>query len=199
MKGTGTGPSALGALLMGKTRLSILSLLLQQPERKLYLRQILRLTGAGQGGVQRELAKLVDAGILIKTHEANLTYYQANPHSPVYEELKGLIEKTAGIAGLLRTALLPLEASIERAFLYGSVARGEERGESDVDLMVIGDVPFFDVVSAVSPLQETIGREINPTVFTEVEFQERLNREDPFITRVMREPKVDLIGGEHAS
>jgi uncharacterized protein len=197
MKSTDGTPSALGTLLMGRTRLAILTLLLQQPERKLYLRQILRLTGAGQGGIQRELARLVDAGILIKTREANLTYYQANPRSPVYEELKGLIDKTAGIAGLLRTALVPLAGAIGRAFLYGSIARGEERGESDVDLMVIGDVSFFDVVSAVSPLQERIGREINPTVFTANEFRQRLDQADPFATRVMRQPKVHLIGGDH--
>ncbi len=187
---------SLGSLLLGKTRISILSLLFLQPERRLYLRQILRLTGAGQGAVQRELAKLTDVGILTKTREANLTYYQANVNSPVFGDLKGLIEKTAGIARFLQTVLLPLTDEIERAFLYGSVARGEEHARSDIDLMVIGDVPFFDVVAAVSSLQELLGREINPTVFTSQELRQRLDQGDNFVTRVMREDKVDLIGGE---
>ena len=194
-----SSPSSLGALLLGKTRLAILSLLLSQPERKLYLRQIIRLSGAGQGAVQRELSLLVGAGILLKTREANLAYFQANHATPVYEELRGLIRKTAGIADLLRTALLPLAHSIERAFLYGSLARGEERSDSDVDLMVIGDISFFDVVSAVSSLQETLGREINPTVFTEAEYNERRAADDHFLAQVQADPRIDLIGGENDS
>ena len=199
MKSTDKTSSSLGSLLFGKTRLSILSLLLLQPERKLYLRQILRMSGAGQGAVQRELAQLAEAGILTKTREANLTYYQANRTSPVFGNLKGLVEKTAGIAGFLRTALLPLAGTIERAFLYGSVARGDERAESDIDLMVIGDVSFFDVVAAVSPLHESLGREINPTVFTSQELRQQLDQGDNFISRVMREEKIELTGDERES
>ncbi len=196
MKGTETTPSSLGTLLLGKTRLSILSLLIPQPERRLYLREIVRLLGAGQGAVQRELANLVRAGILTKTREGNLTYYSANRSSPVFDDLKGLIEKTAGIPGAVRSALLPLADSIEHAFLYGSMARGDERGESDVDLMVVGDVAFLEVVKAVSALQETLGREINPTVFTRAEFRERIEDGDHFLTRVMSEERTDLIGGD---
>jgi len=146
--------------------------------------------------VQRELAQLAEAGILTKTREANLTYYQANRTSPVFDDLRGLVEKTAGIPGFLRTALLPLGGSIDRAFLYGSVARGDERAQSDIDLMVIGNVSFLDVVSAVSSLQASLGREVNPTVFTVQEFRQRLDHGDNFMTRVMREPKMDLIGGD---
>jgi len=199
MKGTDSAPSSLGALLLGKTRLSILSLLLPQPERRLYLREILRLTGAGQGAVQRELEKLTSAGILTKTREGNLTYYQANRLAPVFGDLRGLIEKTAGASGALRAALLPHADTIHHAFLYGSIARGEERGESDIDLMVIGDVPFLDVVTAVSPLQESLGREINPTVFTPAEFRRRIKEGDHFLTRVMSEERVDLMGGDRES
>lgn len=195
MKGTCSVPSSLGALLLGKTRLSILSLLLPLPERKLYLREIVRLTGAGQGAVQRELHKLTLAGILIKTREGNLTYYSANRSSPVFNELRGLVEKTAGIAGALREALLPLTDSIEHAFLYGSLARGEELARSDVDLMVVGDVSFTGVVTAVSPLQESLGREVNPTVFSPAEFRQRVEDGDHFLKRVMSGERVDLIGG----
>ena len=196
MKGTDRSGSSLGALLLGRTKLSILSLLLPQPERRLYLREIVRRTGAGQGAVQRELAKLTRAGILTKTREGNLTYYQANRRAPVFADLRGLVEKTAGIAGALRAALLPLAGSIEHAFLYGSTARGDERGESDIDLMVVGDVPFLDVVTAVSALQESLGREVNPTVFTPAGFRERIEQGDHFLTRVMSGERVDLIGGK---
>jgi predicted nucleotidyltransferase len=196
MKGTSSRSTSLGTLLLGKTRLSILSLLLPQPSRRLYLREIARITGAGQGGVQRELEKLTRTGILAKTREANLTYYQANRSSPVFDDLKGLVEKTAGIPGAVRSALLPLADSIEHAFLYGSMARGDERGGSDIDLMVIGDVAFLDVVSAVSALQETLGREINPTVFTRAEFRQRIEKGDHFLTRVMSSERTDLIGGD---
>ena len=189
----------LGSLLLGKTRLSILSLLFSQPERRLYLRQIIRLAGAGQGAVQRELARLVRAGILIKTREGNLAYYQVNRAVPVFEELRGIVQKTAGIADLLRVALLPLSDSIQQAFLYGSTARGTEHAESDIDLMVIGDVSFFDVVSAVSPLQETLGREINPTVFMADEFEKRLAARDHFLSQVMQDERVDVIGGKRES
>jgi len=188
-------PSSLGSLLLGKTRLAILALLLSKPERRLYLRQVIRLTGAGQGAVQRELASLVRAGILTKTREGNLAYFQVNRAVPVFEELRGIVQKTAGIADLLRAALLPLSDSIQHAFLYGSTARGTEHAESDIDLMVIGDVSFFDVVSTVSPLQETLGREINSTVFTSDEFKTRLEKQDHFLRRVMDGDRIDVIGG----
>jgi len=195
--GTFPAPSSLGMLLFGKTRLAVLSLFLLQPERRLHFREILRLTGAGQGAAQRELAKLAEAGILLKTREGNLAYYRANRAHLAFTELRGLVEKTAGISAFLRTALLPLAQKIEQAFLFGSVARGEERAESDIDLMVIGDVSFMAVVAAVAPLQESVGREINPTVFTASEFRKRLDQGDHFLSRVMQEDRVDLIGGEH--
>jgi len=194
--GTKKMTSTLGSLLLGKTRLAILSLLFSQPDRKLYLRQIIRLTGAGQGAIQRELANLVQAGVLTKTREANLAYFQVNRAVAVYNELRGIVQKTAGIPDFLRTALLPLADSIQHAFIYGSIASGTERAESDVDLMVIGDVSFFDVVSVVSPLQETLGREINPTVFTSDELARQLTARDPFLSQVMENAQIDLIGGD---
>ena len=179
--------------------MAILSLLLLEPTRRLHLREIIRLAGVGQGSVQRELTKLVRAGVLNKTREGNLTHFQANPMCPVFTELRGLVEKTAGVSGSLRTALLPLTQEIEHAFLFGSVARGDERAESDIDLIIVGGVSFMAVVAAISPLQEFLGREINPTVFTPEEFRQRLDRGDHFLSRVMQEDRVDLIGGEHES
>ena len=194
MKGTYLVQSGLGTLLFGKTRLAILTLLLPEPTRRLHLREIIRLAGAGQGSVQRELTKLVRAGVLSKTREGNLTHYQANRMCPAFDELRGLVEKTAGIAGALREALLPMADSIDYAFLYGSIARGEEGGASDIDLMVLGDVSFLDVVTAISALQEPLGREIYPTVFTRAEFRQRIEEGDHFLTHVMKQERTDLIG-----
>jgi len=196
VKGTNRAASGLGTLLLGRTRLAILSLLLPDPTRRLHLREIIRLAGVGQGSVQRELAKLARSGVLHKTREGNHTYYEANRTCPVFGELQGLVAKTAGIASSLRDALLPLSESIDHAFLYGSVARGEEGGPSDIDLMVVGDVSFFDVVAATSPLQETLGREINPTVFSRDEFRRRVEADDHFVTHVMNQERTDLIGGD---
>ncbi len=187
--------SSLGSLFLGKTRLAILSLLFSPPDRKLYLRQIIRLTGAGQGAIQRELASLVQAGVLIKTREANLAYFQVNRALPIFAELRGIVQKTAGVANLLRAALLPLADTIQRAFIYGSIAEGTERAESDVDLFVIGDVSFFDVVSATSPLLEMLGREINPTVFTTDEYAKRVAANDHFVRQVEANAQIDVIGG----
>jgi len=199
MKSTHLAPSGLGTLLFGKTRLAILALLLPDPARRLHLREIIRLAKVGQGSVQRELARLVRAGVLIKTPEGNLTYYEANRTCPVFHELRGLVEKTAGIGDAIREALLPFTDSIEHAFLYGSTARGEEGAASDIDLMIVGEASFLDVVSAISPLQETLGREINPTVFTEAEFRRRMKEQDPFLEHVMRNERTDLIGGDRES
>jgi len=199
MQGTKQPKTALGTILLGRTRTNILSLMYAQPERKLYLREIIRLAGGGQGAVQRELAQLVRVGLLLRTRAGNLVYFQANRAAPVFEELRGLVRKTAGIPELLRTALLPLAESILRAFVYGSVAHGTETADSDVDLMVVGDVSFFDVVSAVSPLQETLGRDINPTVFPLEEYRRKLASGDPFLTQVERTERIELIGGVNES
>lgn len=110
-------------------------------------------------------------------------------------ELRCLVQKTASIAGLVRTSLLPLADSIRRAFLYGSVAHGEEQAECDVDLMVIGDGPVVRIVSAVSPVHEKLGRKVNPPVFTAAEHDEGLAAEDHFLTQVEADPRINPIGG----
>jgi predicted nucleotidyltransferase len=186
----------LAASLFGKTRRAVLSLLYCHAGEQFYLRQITRNAGAGQGAVQRELARLVDAGVVLRTVKGMQVYYQANPECPVFAELKGLVLKTVGLADVLRVVLAPLAGRVRTAFLYGSFASGRERSESDIDVMVIGKVTFAEVTRALRPAQDRLGREVNPTVYPPAEFQAKLAGGHHFLKAVLAEPKVFLIGDE---
>ena len=189
--------SCLSAALFGQTRRAILALLYGHPDEAYYLRQLARSGGLGLGAVQREVKRLAEAGIFRRTVRGRQVYYQANPECPLFEELKSLVVKTAGVADALRDALAPLAGQINVAFIYGSVARFKQRSSSDVDLMVIGDVSFGDVVSALATAQKTLGREINPTVYSPTEFKSKLKARHHFLSSVLRNEKVFVIGDEH--
>jgi len=186
----------LSATLFGKTRRAVLSLLYSHTDESFYLREIARAAGVGLGAVQREVKHLSDSGIISRTVRGNQVYYQANPHCPIFQELKDLVIKTAGVGDVLRAALAPLAGRIGVALIYGSLARGKESRASDVDLLVVGDVTFAEVVSALGDAQETLGREINPTVYPPDEFQSKLGEGHHFLTSVSKEPCIFLIGGE---
>lgn len=185
-----------GVALLGQTRAAVLALLYGHPDRELYLSEIVRAVGAGTGAVQRELARLTAAGLLCRTTRGKQVYFQANPDSPVFPEIRGLIVKTVGAVGVLREALEPLGSRIRLAFIYGSVARGEETTSSDVDLLVIGTARLFGVVSALAPAQEKLRREINPVVFPAAEARRKLQAKDPFLGGVAAGAKLFVVGGE---
>ncbi len=187
----------LSEILFGKTRQAVLSLLYGHADESFYLRQILRVVGGGMGAVQRQINALVDAGLVTRIHKGKQIYYQANALSPVYGEIKSIIIKTAGIGDILKIALAPLAQEIDCAFIYGSIARGDEKADSDVDVVVVGDITFSDVVAALSPAQDTIGREINPTVYPASEFREKLAKKNHFIKSILAGNKIFLIGDEH--
>ena len=138
-----------------------------------------------------------DAGILIRKPVGNQVQYQANTTCPIFDDLRNVLKKTAGIADVLRAALEPLAGRIAAAFVYGSIARGDERAGSDLDLMIVGEAKFADVVQALSPAQETLRRAINPNLYPPAEFGTKLSSGDPFLRRVMADRKIFLIGGEH--
>ena len=186
----------LGAALFSKNRRAILALLYSHADQQFYLRQIVRASGGGVGAVQRELKQLAQAGIIRRAVRDKQVYFQADPDCPIFEELKSLVMKTTGVADVLRGGLAPLAERIAVAFVYGSVARGQERRTSDVDLMVIGDVGFSDVVRALADAQEQLRREVNPTVYPPNEYRTRLGAGQPFLTRVLRQPKIFLIGND---
>lgn len=187
----------LSEILFGKTRQAVLSLLYGHADESFYLRQILRVVGGGMGALQRQINALVDAGLVTRIHKGKQIYYQANVQSPVYGELKSIIIKTAGIGDILKIALAPLAQQIDCAFIYGSVARGTEKADSDVDVVVVGDITFSDVVAVLSPVQETIGREINPTVYPPDEFRAKLFKKNHFIKTILAGEKIYLIGDEN--
>lgn len=186
----------LATALLGKTRQAVLGLLFAHADQSFYLRQIVRLVGAGHGAVQRELGRLVDVGILKRDASGHQVYFRVNQDCPVFDELRGFLLKTAGVAGVLREHLAALSDRIVAAFLHGSLAAGRERAESDVDVMVIGKASFGDVVKALQPAQEKLAREVNPTVYPAAEFCRKLAEGHHFLSTVMDGPKVFLVGSE---
>lgn len=175
---------------------AILTQLYGRPDQEFYLRELARSTGTAPSSLQRDLAALTRAGIILRTARGNQVYFRANRACPVFAELRGLVVKTFGVAEILKEGLHALSDRIEAAFVYGSIARGEERAESDIDLFIIGTVSSGDVIEALAPAQRRLGREINPTVFPREEFAEKARGGNHFLTTVLAEPKLFLIGGE---
>ncbi len=185
---------SLAHFLLGQSRSAVLGALFLRPEVALHVRELARLTGVSPGSLHRELRALAAMGLLVRQETGRQVYYRANPQCPVYEELTGLLRKTAGLVDVLRDALLPLADKIEQAFVYGSMARGEEHAHSDVDLMVIGKLEFTDAVLALATAQATLRREINPTVLSRAEFEHKLQDADGFVAQVWRGTKLWVMG-----
>lgn len=182
--------------LLPRTRRLVLRELVAGTDAGIHLRELARRTGLDPTGVQRELQNLQASGIITRKRAGKQDHYRLNPQCPVYHELRMLILKTVGLVDVLKRALEPMSNRITVAFIYGSVARREERGSSDVDVLVIGDVSFADVVSALSPTQETLGREVNPSVYPPDEFSKKLADGHHFLKTVMAGEKLFLIGDE---
>lgn len=177
---------------------AILAQLYGRPDQEFYLRELARATGTAPSSLQRELAVLTRAGIILRTARGHQVYFRANRACPVFEELRGLVDKTFGVAEILKYGLQALSDRIESAFVYGSVARGAARAESDIDVLIIGKVSSGEVIEALAPAQQRLGREINPTVFPPAEFAEKTRGGNHFLTTTLAEPKLFLIGGEDA-
>lgn len=187
---------SIATFLLGQTRSSVLGALLLHPESSLHVRELARLTGASPGSLHRDLRAMSDLGLLVRQEVGRQVHYRANVKSPVFEELAGLLRKTAGLVDVLREALLPVADRIDLAFVYGSMARGEEHAHSDVDVMIVGDLDFADVVVALRPAQERLRREINPTLFSHAEFTKKLSQRDSFVAQVWHGRKLWLIGDD---
>lgn len=182
--------------LFSKTRGSVLALLYGHVDEQFYFRQIVRITGLGVGALQRELKTLTEAGIITKSAHGSQVYYQASSNCPVFTELKNLVQKTVGIGVVLKTCLESLADQIDLAFIFGSLANSRETRQSDIDIMVIGEVPFADLVRVLHRAQDTLRREINPLVFPREEFQRKLVAEQHFLKNIMTNDKLFLIGTE---
>jgi predicted nucleotidyltransferase len=181
-------------LLFGAYRRQVLSLLLLRPDESFYVREIGRLTGVPAGSLHRELKALTGAGLLVRSAAGNQVRYQASRRCPIYEELAAIFRKTAGLADVLRELLSPLATRISLAFIFGSIAQAKAKATSDIDLLVVGSVSFPAVVDACHLGRERLGREVNPVVMSKAAFHAKQRARDRFISRVLKEPKIFLIG-----
>lgn len=183
--------------LFSTTQQRVLGLIFGQPDRSFYATELIGLLGAGSGAVQRELTRLEESGLVTVRRMGTQKHYQANPDSPVYAELRGIVQKTVGLAEPLRAALAPLADKIAAAFVYGAVAKRGDTAVRDIDLMVISDsVGYADLYSALEPVASRLGRAVNPNVYTRRQFAKRRRNGTAFMKRVLEQPKIWLIGSE---
>lgn len=187
----------LGAALFSKTQRQVLGLLFGHPERSYFLSEIVRFAGVGSGTIQRELEKLTRVGLLTVSKVGNQKHYQANHTSPIFHEIRGIVVKTFGVAGELCQALTPLAAKIQVAFVYGSIARGTDTAESDIDIMIISEgLSYPEVITVFSEAEAKLGRAVNPTLYHPDELRRKLAEDNSFIQRVTQQEKIFLIGSQ---
>ena len=173
-----------------------MALLYGRADQSFYTRQIAREVDASVGAVQRELENLSHVGLIVRKSVGSQVFYQANRNAPIFREMQALVNKTVGIFSILQAALHPLSKRIVLAFVYGSVAREEETTQSDVDLMVVGKATLDEVLSRLSPVEKTIGRPINPTVYSVAEFKSKIGGGNHFLNAVLKGQKVFLLGDD---
>ncbi len=185
--------------LFTKTQQKVLGLLFANPDTSFYLNEIVRLADMGKGTIRRELERMTSSGLLTRKRIGNQNHYQANPESPVYNELVSISRKTFGLADIILQAMQPMAKLIQSAFIYGSIAKGEDTARSDIDLMIIGDdVAYTDLMNLLIPIEKELQRPINPTIYTLEDFKNKLNEKNSFITRVLEQEKINIIGDADA-
>jgi predicted nucleotidyltransferase len=186
---------SLASVLFPEYRRRVLGLLLLRPEAALHGREISRRTGLPAGTITRELTKLAEVGLLKREKRGNQQVYSADTDSPVFAELASILRKTSGLADVLLQALEPVVPALRFAFVFGSMAEGRAGAGSDIDLMLIGDVGFREVVELLHPAQGALGREINAQIYSDLEFADKA-RTEAFLRDVLAKPKLFLIGSD---
>jgi predicted nucleotidyltransferase len=182
-------------LFSSRVRVKLLTIFLTNPHSRFYTRELERLLGESPYAIQRELRRLEGIGLLEAERQANIRYYWVNERFPIYSELRGMILKTSGLGDTLKEALVPL-STIKEAFVYGSVAAGDEDGSSDIDVMIVGEVDLLRLSEVISGLEDSTGREVNYSVYSGEELERKLREGDPFLANVLSGPKIMLIGPE---
>jgi predicted nucleotidyltransferase len=188
--------SLLEEILSSKARAEIFRLLFNGVEEELHMREIQRRAGFNDSTIRQELRRLVRLDLILGRKDSNRIYYQANKQHPLYPEIRNIVLKTIGLTDVMKEALQQ-SSKIKVAFVFGSIARNDENAKSDVDLVVIGDVGLRKVTALLSGISDKIGREINPHVITSEEFTKRKAKHEHFITRVLQEKKIFIIGNEN--
>lgn len=190
--------SRLADALFTATQQNVLGLLYSHPERSFYTKEILRSTGMGVATIKRALDRMELAGILTFKKLGNQHHYQANPDCQIYDELLAVVRKTFGIADVLRDALGPIKQSVVFAFVYGSIAKGDEKTGSDIDLMLIGhDLSYAETVDLLISVEEKLKRPTNPTIYPLADFRRKMDQKSNFLTRVMQQNKIIVMGSEN--
>lgn len=190
--------SGLASELFTKSRQRVLGLLFGHPDRTFRLSELINLTGAGRGAVQRELAHFVASGLVSVLARDGHKVYKANERSPIFGELCSIMAKTTGVTDQLRKALAPLSKKVALAILFGSIAKETDRADSDIDLLLVTDVLLLrDVFQTLAPVQERLGRRINPILYTTEEFDARRRDHNPFMTKVLSGKHRVLMGELH--
>jgi predicted nucleotidyltransferase len=186
----------LATVLFGKSMRGILARLYGRPDRRFYVRELARAAATPPSSLQRDLAALAAAGVIERHEDGRQVYYQANANCPIFGELKGIVTKTFGVADFLRDMLRPHEKHIRAAFVYGSVAKGTEAPGSDVDLLVIGDLPPSRLAIDLGKINMALGRRVSLASYSVEEFVELSAQENNFIARVSHGPVIWLIGNK---
>ena len=193
-----TTASTSDLLFPNQYRRKVLGLLLMRPDQQIHLRELARVIGAAPGTLKKELDALCGVGLLRAERVGNQVRFCANTAHPVFPELQALIRKTIGLVDALRLSLAPLAGRIDAAFVFGSMASGTESAGSDIDLMVVGDAGFAEVVDATYEAQAALGREINPKVMSASEWQAKKAERNAFLQDVLNKPRIMLIGDADA-
>jgi len=175
----------------------LLGLLFGQPDRSFYSNEIAKLLKSGRGALQRELERLSAVGLINTTLMGRQKYYQVNKESFIYHDIRSIVIKTFGLADVVRAALFDYSDKIHCAFIYGSVAKGADTANSDIDLMVIAeDLRYSDLFEGLSTAEAQLGRKVSPTVYSKQEFLKKLGEGNHFVQSVFEQPKIPLIGNE---
>lgn len=180
-------------LLTSKTRVKLLTLFLMNPEKELYIREIVRITNENINSIRRELSNLEEIGLLTSKRKGNTKYYAVERNMPIYSELTNIILKTEGISKIVKENLSKI-GTIEAMFIYGSFASKKAGLSSDIDLFIIGNVQEKQLILHIKELEKKLSREINYVFFGSKEFKERVKKNDPFVSNVLKEPKIMLMG-----
>jgi uncharacterized protein len=188
--------STLAELFPNLALVKVLSLFLLHPEEEFYQRDIAETTGNALLQVQRALKRIERTGLVTKTKRGNMVFYKAERMHPAFEDLKRVFLKTVALGDVLREALTPLGEKVKLAFIFGSIAQGRETAQSDIDLFLVGELSLRETTKILGPVTSEIGREFNPVVYLPDEFKKKARENHHFITEVIRNPKIWLIGNE---
>lgn len=191
----GIKSNGLADALFSKAQQRVLGLLFVNADRSFFTNEIVRFVDSGIGVVQRELKKLAASGLITTINIGNQKHYQANRDAPIFDELRGIMTKTVGLSDILRTALYPVSDKIKTAFIYGSIAKSTDTAKSDIDMLIVtNELSFSDLFSVLSPCEATLGRPVNPSIYSVQELERKLVEENVFVSRILEQPKIFLIG-----